>query len=60
MVTQFRRRAYRDLRKPASMEDFHMSSRYIAILCILSALGTALVLLTWLCGQPFIDALFGG
>lgn len=60
MTAQFHRREWRDRRKhPTSLEDLHMSNRCIGALCGLSALGLALVLLVWFCGQPFINAILG-
>jgi len=61
MTTMFRRRQWRDkLERPATMEELHMSNQYVAVLCVLAGIGTALIILLLLLGQPFFDAIFGG
>ena len=59
MTTLYRRRQYRDKRRPATMEELHMSNQYVAVLCVLAGIGTAMVLLLLLLGQPFADLIFG-
>lgn len=60
MTTFHRRRQWRDKRQhPATMEDLYMSYQAMGVLCALAGIGTALVILLLLLGQPFLDALFG-
>lgn len=60
MVTLYRRRQWRDKRQqPASMEDLYMSHQAMGVLCALAGIGTALVLLLLLLGQPFLNVIFG-
>lgn len=61
MTTMHRRRQWRDRRAhPATLDDLHMSNQYIAVLCALAGIGTALVLLLLIFGQQFADLFFGG
>lgn len=59
MTTMHRRRQYRDKRRPVTMEELHMSNQYVAVLCVLAGIGTALVLLLLIFGQPFANLFFG-
>ncbi|TCK87325.1 hypothetical protein B0G74_7864 [Paraburkholderia sp. BL9I2N2] len=59
MTTMHRRRQWRD-RRPVTMEELHMSNQYVAVLCVLAGIGTALVLLLLIFGQSFANLFFGG
>lgn len=61
MTTFHRRRQWRDrqARKPPTYEDLFMSHQAMGFLCALAGLGTVLILLLLILGQPFVDALFG-
>jgi hypothetical protein len=39
--------------------ELHMSDQYVAVLCALAGIGTVLVLLLLIFGQPFADLIFG-
>ena len=56
----YRRRQWREKRQQPTLEDLRMSEQYVAILCALAAIATALVILLMIFGQPLVDALFGG
>jgi hypothetical protein len=60
MPTMYRRRQWREKRQQPTLEDLRMSEQYVAILCALAAIATALVILLMIFGQPLVDALFGG
>lgn len=59
MTTMHRRRQYHDKRRPATMEELHMSNQYVAVLCVLAGIGTALIILLLAFGQPFANLFFG-
>lgn len=61
MTTMHRRRQWRDKQSaPMTLDELRMSNQYIGVLCGLAGIGTALVLLVLIFGQPLVDALFGG
>jgi hypothetical protein len=40
--------------------ELHMSDQYVAVLCALAGIGTVLVLLLLIFGQPFANLFVGG
>lgn len=60
MATMFQRRQWRDKRehRPATLDELYMSNAYIGFMCVLAGVGTALIILLLIFGQPFVDALF--
>jgi hypothetical protein len=60
MPTMHRRRQWRDRRTtPMTLEELQASNRAIGILCAMAGIGLVFVVLAWLLGQPFFNAILG-